>query len=128
MQYQKDELLKVLPEHGWKITELDEDSDYLFANAWWLDEVLVAESTWSPVGLRAYIFFEIDPQCNYRERKKGEYVWAVSVSLHLEPQHHQPNSYFDFPAAKGHWKESLQDLIKALNQLRQTAVNETSLV
>lgn len=53
-------MLEILPEYGWKITELDKDSDYLLRYETWADDVLIAESIWSPVGFRAYIFFEID--------------------------------------------------------------------
>jgi non-ribosomal peptide synthetase component F len=55
---------------GWCIVARLERPD------WWLHELWVLESRWSPVGARAHVSFLTDPG--------GDEVWAVSVSRDIE--------------------------------------------
>ena len=75
MQAQQLQLEDILTGEGWRIVERETP-----CSDWWLDEVWVIESLWSPVGVRAYVSFIVDPMAP-REKRKGKHVWAVAVGL-----------------------------------------------
>ena len=76
MKAQRAEILTQLPSHGWHVVPLED-----YGLEWWADEMWLLESTWSPLGSRAYLTFLVDPQTPHsRTRKKGEAVWAVMAS------------------------------------------------
>ena len=67
MQTQQHDIEEMLLREGWRV------ADRQVAPAWWLDEVWVLESTWSPTGTQAFVSFLVDPQAP-AQRAKGEYV------------------------------------------------------
>lgn len=73
MKTQRAELLSQLAEHGWCLVSEETDPE------WWADEMRKLESSWSPVGSRAYISLMVDPVAD-QGRKKGEAIWAMIAS------------------------------------------------
>ncbi len=109
MQFQRYELIKNLPEHGWKLIEIEiPNREHWYRD--WADEILTIESFWRPVGFRAVVIFLVDPMSK-RERKKGEQVWAIRASSGEE--------YNDILMRKGHWEETLGEVFAELAKLRQ---------
>ena len=74
MQTQQRDIEEMLNREGWRVAERH------MCPEWWLDEVWVIESTWTPVGSRAFVSFLVDPQAPI-ERVKGENVWAVCATI-----------------------------------------------
>jgi hypothetical protein len=110
MQTQRTVLLTVLPEHGWRVARTEENLE------WWADEMWLLESTWSPVGSRAYITFLVDPQFD-GSRRKGEAVWAVMASLYKPTSNLQEEHEFTFSLGQG-WKDQLPALLAFIGCLR----------
>ena len=115
MQFQRTELLNLLPEHGWRVAGTEDNLE------WWADEMWELESVWSPVGSRAYITFLVDPQFD-GPRKKGEAVWAVMASL-LKPVSHLQGEH-EFLLNLGHgWKDHLPVFFLQLSTLRRVSTS-----
>ena len=73
---QKRQVEELLDHAGWRIVLRD-----LSPDQWWLDELWVLESNWSPQDATAYVSFLVDPQGpGPGERRHGEHVWAVAVT------------------------------------------------
>jgi hypothetical protein len=110
LQAQRQELLKQLSEHGWRIATQEEELE------WWADEMWRLESLWTPVGAVAYVTFMVDPAvCD--DRKKGESVWAVMASS-AKPLSRQTVEG-EFTVSLGHdWKQRLPAFFKHLAFLR----------
>ena len=70
LQRQIDETLS---SEGWQVV------DRQINPSWWLAEVWVLESISTPVGIRAYLSFLVDPQ-SLSLRESGSEVWALSLS------------------------------------------------
>lgn len=96
MQFQKDEIIKNLPEHGWSLIKLEIPNREKWGTDT-IDEILTVESVWRPIGFRAVISFLVHPMSK-PERKKGDEVWAVRVSFGEEGN--------EILMRKGHWKET----------------------
>jgi hypothetical protein len=110
VQAQKQELLKQLSEHGWRIASQEEELD------WWADEMWRLQSLWSPVDAVAYVTFLVDPAVS-EDRKKGEHVWAVMASS-AKPLSRQLVEG-EFTASLGHhWKRHLPAFFEHLDALR----------
>ena len=110
MQAQRTELLKQLPEHGWRVSGAEENLE------WWADEMWLLESVWSPVGCRAYVTFLVDPLFDW-ERKKGEAVWAVMASPGRPESRLQVEGEFTLSLGQG-WKNRLPAFFAHLSGLR----------
>ena len=110
MQTQRTSLLALLPEQGWQVARTEENLD------WWADEMWFLESTWSPVGSRAYITFLVDPQFE-GNRRKGEAVWAVMASLFKPTSYFQGEHEFIVSLGQG-WKDHLPALFAFIGCLR----------
>ena len=110
MQAQRTELLRQLPEYGWRAVGADEDLE------WWADEMSLLESVWSPVGSRAYVTFLVDPQFE-GGRKKGEAVWAVMASPGRPAGWVQVEGGFTLSLGQG-WKGRLPAFFEHLSVLR----------
>jgi hypothetical protein len=99
---QQRQLEALLTREGWVIVARE-----LSPEEWWLDEVWVLESVWTPAGRRIFVSFLVDPHA-VGERPKGEHVWAVVATatrpvsrLHSEP---------DVPL-RPHWERDRRDEI-----------------
>jgi hypothetical protein len=73
MPTQHRQIEEMLERAGWRVAERHVGPE------WWLDEVWVLKSVWSPVGTRAFVSFLVHPMVP-APRAKGEGVWAVCVS------------------------------------------------
>ena len=114
MKTQREEILARLAHHGWRARPCEDEG-----LEWWADEMWLLESTWSPVGSRAYVTFLVDPQFE-GVRKQGEAVWAVMASpgkpggrLHVERE-------FTLSLGQG-WKKRLPEFFAHLAALRGQA-------
>ena len=112
MKAQKKGLLDLLAKQGWLVTEVEEGTE------WWADEIWLLESSWSPVGGRAFVTFLVDPQVsNSRSRRKGEAVHAVLVSPNRPGDWRWVPDGFTLYFGPG-WAERLPDFSAHLSALR----------
>jgi hypothetical protein len=107
MQAQRDELIALAAANGWAATKTDN-----FDAHDWSVETWELESLWSPVGVKAYVTFPIDPQA-YRERRP----WAIQVTA--EPPAYGENSSDHFETSLIQWKNDKQDLVTFLDRIRR---------
>ncbi len=84
---------------------------------WWADEIWLLESSWSPVGARAYVTFLVDPMATTADRKKGQDVWAVMASPARPADRMWVADEFTLSLGRG-WKERLPDFWNHLSKLR----------
>jgi hypothetical protein len=122
MNAQRAELESQLGRHGWNIVLMEGDTF-----EWWADEIWRLESTWSPVGARAYVAFLVDPYSTTftRSRKKGQYVWAVKASPVIPVGHLTEAGEFTLSLGQG-WKERLPEFLEHLETLRNRESVRTS--
>ncbi|MDH4227681.1 MAG: hypothetical protein OEV59_08070 [Deltaproteobacteria bacterium] len=117
---QQKQLADELLENGWVIMEKTTVS-----TEWWLDEFWIIESTWSPVGLKLYVRFIVDPQ-HVRMRKKGEQVLIVSAGFEIgdswRAKDCEPEIYL-----KPHWERNLPGFIAKLSKIRDGYREEKTL-
>ena len=115
MQAQKAELFEQISAQGWSFAEVED-----WQLEWWADEVWLLESTWFPLGSRAYLTFLVDPMIeDWQHRKKGESVWAVQVSPSKpESRTSSPKDSFLISLNQG-WRKELPALLKHLSLLRE---------
>jgi hypothetical protein len=111
MQAQKAELFEQISAQGWSFAEVED-----WELDWWADEMWLLESTWSPIGSRAYLTFLVDPQFD-GERKKSEAVWAVQVSPSKPESRTSPTGSFSISLNQG-WRKELPAFLKHLSLLR----------
>ncbi len=113
MQTQKTELFEQLSAHGWSFTEVED-----WNLEWWADEIWLLESTWFPLGRRAYLTFLVDPMIeDWQHRKKDESVWAVQISPSKPESRTSPEGSFSISLNQG-WRKELSVLLKRLSGLR----------
>lgn len=114
MNAQRAEIENQLGKHGWHIVVLESH-----ALEWWADEIWRLESAWSPVGAQAYVTFLVDPQSSTftRNRKKGQYVWAVQASPDIPVDRLIVTGEFTLSLGQG-WKERLPEFLEHLDALR----------
>jgi len=110
MEFQSTQFENELKNRGWIISAKE------ICPEWWADELWVLESIWSPLGVRAHITFLVDPQIDVpSKRKKGQQVWAVSVSAS------KPRGPFDgdhaLPLGRG-WRSGLPEFFDMLDRFR----------
>jgi len=115
MQTQRAEILSQLGEHGWFV--VGEESNL----EWWADEIWQVESLWSPVGMRAYISFLVDPMAD-RTRKKGEEVWAVVVSPMKPVDRLSAEREFTLSLGQS-WKERMPEFFGHLSRMRDQSID-----
>lgn len=106
METQRDELIALATEHGWRARKTDN-----FEAHDWSVETWELESLWSPVSAKAYVTFPIDEQI-YRERKP----WAIRVTAEPPAYGQRPDDYFETSLIQ--WKNEKHGFIEFLNQLR----------
>jgi hypothetical protein len=114
MQAQKAELFEQMSEQGWSVAKVED-----WQLEWWADEIWLLESTWSPVGSRAYLTFLVDPMVeDWQHRKKGESVWALQVSPSKPESRTSPEGCFQISLNQG-WRKELPAFLKHLSLLRE---------
>ena len=115
MKAQQDQVEALLPDEGWRLVTREEASE------WWLDELWILESSWSPVGVRAVLSFLVDPQAPI-ERRQGEHVWAVAVMTHRPSQ--QRDATPVVPIRPRWEKNSRDELMALLRGIREAHTKE----
>jgi hypothetical protein len=108
---QRDEIIRVLTENGWRAVEKEDPN-----LDWWADEIVALESTWSPLGQRPYVTFLVDPQHD-DHRQKGEAVWAAAISAQRPVDRRDAESSPMLSLGHG-WKERLPVFIEQANGFR----------
>ena len=106
MEFQKNELSRILLEKGWEVGVLD---NYDFRH--WAKLVWLLTSQWSPVGAKAYVAFLLDPQ---EIRPEKEFVWAIAI--YSEPPLYGVSDAFTMTL--NHWKKELPEFLNNLEKLR----------
>src|SRR5262245_22626903 len=111
MVTQKKELVRRLSDRGWEIAETE-----IPKSTWWVDEILVLESGWSPVGFRVHLTFLVDPQ-HEGSRVKGEAVWAIGASVDYPAncKAAEEDGLFNF---RRKWRERIPEILRILEDLR----------
>ncbi|CAN5303377.1 hypothetical protein BH20ACI1_BH20ACI1_01900 [soil metagenome] len=71
---QQNKLKELFDKYGWELIETQ------IPNYYWIAEIWLIKSTWSPTDCYVFISFEVDPQWEDRTRKKDG-VWAIIISL-----------------------------------------------
>lgn len=107
MEAQRDELIALAAKNGWAATKTDN-----FEAHDWSVETWELESLWSPVGVKAYLTFPIDPQA-HRERRP----WAIQVTAEPPAYGQNPSDFFETSLLQ--WKNDKQDLVDFLDRIRR---------
>ena len=106
MDSQRNELIALAEENGWKGTKTDNYE----ANDWSV-ETWELESLWSPVGAKAYVTFPIDEQV-YRKRRP----WAIRVTAEPPITRLCPGVHFETSLIQ--WKNAKGEFISFLESVR----------
>lgn len=108
METQRNELISLAAERGWSASQTDnyEASD-------WSAETWVLESVWSPIGVKAYVTFPIDPQM-HRERKP----WPIMVAANPPGSESSDTNFFETSLIQ--WKNEKRPFIDFLENLRKS--------
>jgi hypothetical protein len=109
-RFQRAQILAALSERGWDLVETLETE-------WWADEMLVLSSSWSPVGLKLFVTFLVDPQHD-GPRASGEHVWAVAASTHRPADRTSAATSGPLLALDSAWQADLPDFVRAVDVLR----------
>jgi len=110
MESQQSDLEQRLSGNGWRVVSREREPD------WWLDELWSVESDWRPHGLRLWISFLVDP-AHSAERRKGEGVWAVSVTVDRPTERQAAEPTY---VIRRHWPESLNEILATAHRLRDS--------
>ncbi len=73
METQAKQLLAFMTEEGWELIE-----KRVMDVPWWIDELWLLTSSWSPQDAKIWVAFEVDPMDFSHTRPKGTSVWCVS--------------------------------------------------
>lgn len=114
---QRNELINQLPNYGWAVIHIEDHLREWTSDEWFIDELWMIESIWSPQGLRAFVTFVVDPQTDLIARKKGKGVWAVKASLRRPTSWGIEDHEIGLVLSKG-WYKQLHPFLKNLNALR----------
>jgi hypothetical protein len=108
---QRTATLAALAARGWEVAEsLDA--------GWWVDEIVVLRSSWSPVGRRVFVSFLVDPQHD-GPRGPGESVWAVAVSREPPIDQRGAETAGLLLAFGRGWQSRLADFARSVDSLRR---------
>ena len=113
MTTQQKRLCEALAEAGWELAATEE------AHEWWVAEVWLMRSLWSPQDAQFYLTFLVDPQADlHQNREQGGSVWAVKASATLPTQWQQSDGELTFSLGHG-WAERLSGLVADVSRFRQ---------
>jgi hypothetical protein len=101
-----DTLERQLSEHGWQVESVESP----FEDEWWADEIWVADSVWSPLGVRIYLTFLVDPQ--------GADIWTLGVASERPQERLAATAVFCLPGPGHGWREQIPALFEVLSQFR----------
>ena len=106
MEAQRNELLNLVHENGWKSSKLD---NYEFQNR--STETWFLESTWSPINAIAFISFLIDPMSN----TQNPYPWAIEIANKNPIQYEKTDIFL---VSMKQWKNEKDNFVRFLDDLR----------
>lgn len=115
---QQNKLKNLFSENGWAFVESQ------IPNNFWVAEIWLLKSIWSPIDLYAFIEFEVDPMCENRKNKEQQ-VWAINISM-KPPKDWQSDSY-DIQTLdnkvrqitiRTHFEKRISEIFDCLNNLR----------
>lgn len=116
MTTQRDKLLELMPSHGWEVVNVEGE---LTASGWFVDELWEVDSSWSPVGLKLWVSFVVDPLMpNLHERKKGQGVYAVKAARRKPTGWGIADDEIGL-YLNGGWEDRLPEFFDRLSALRQ---------
>jgi hypothetical protein len=122
---QRNRIVELLPRYGWEVKNVEDHLRSSTVPDWFIDELWEIESVWSPIDLRVWVTFVVDPQTpNLIERKKGEGVWAVKAGLRRPPaiEIEGDDVYLSLNAG---WEKRLPEFFSQLSDLRQKGMERT---
>jgi hypothetical protein len=108
IQLRGQELLKRLSVQGWHLFAIESSN-----LDWWVSEVWVIESEWSPKGFYLYLAFLVDPM-------NDSQVWSLAV-LSNYPSDIAAISERPLFRLRNVWEKELPDLLKEIAALRSQA-------
>ena len=121
MKTPKERLSDCLEAKGWEIERIHEQD-----LEWWADEIWELKSRWSPEGVPAFVTFLVDPQCDNKDRKKGQEVWGVGNSgkYPISRMEAEENGALSLNAFA---KNDSEEFLGMLELLRSGAINDIGL-
>lgn len=105
-------ILDRLAELGWRASSVAR-----YELEWWADEIWQLESSWSPVGSRAYLTFLIEPQIMRSGHETGDYVWAAMASREKPTGWQTTEESLSISLTRG-WEERIPELLEYFSKLR----------
>jgi hypothetical protein len=124
MRSQQVLLNKELSASGWQLAARSRDLPER-----WAEEVWMVESVWRPVGLQAFLTFEVDPMQHSglqiagqagRPRRRGPDLWRVACTRTWPEDAAEGDRIVD--VRWNHWDKEMPKLIQALSRFRDDAV------
>jgi hypothetical protein len=110
----KTQLRQLLVDHGWEVVAVSNTDD------WWADEYWKVESRRNAWDLQIVLIFLVDPLWD-TPRKKGQGVWAVSVTEEIPPDRiSAEQGIAQLCMVKGRYDEKLAALIDSLDAYRNS--------
>lgn len=115
---QQNKLKELFGKYGWELVESQVPVNF------WVAEIWLLKSLWSPTDCYVFIEFEVDPMCEERKNKE-QHVWAINISL-KPPQDWQNNSNDiqssdnekDQITISTHFETRLSEIFDSLNNFR----------
>ncbi len=115
---QQNKLKELFDKYGWELMETQIPTD------WWIAEIWLIKSTWSPTDCYIFLAFLVDDQLQDKTQRNFA-VWVVTVSL---KQPHswrndkinidmQDEEYFEIPI-KTKFEKRIPEIFDSLNYLR----------
>jgi hypothetical protein len=123
MRSQQVLLNKELCANGWHIAAVSCDLP------WWAEEVWTVESVWRPVGLQAFLTFEVDPMQHSgleiagqakRPRRPRIDLWGVACTRTWPEGRAEADRIVEVNWK--HWDKEMPKLIQSLSRFRDEAV------
>jgi hypothetical protein len=71
---QQNKLKELFDKYGWELVETQIPTD------WWIAEVWLIKSTWSPTDCYIFLSFQVDEQLEDKTKRKFN-VWSIKMSL-----------------------------------------------
>jgi len=115
---QQNKLKALFGKYGWNLVESQIPLNF------WVAEIWLLKSVWTPTDCYVFIEFEVDPMCEERKNKE-QHVWAINISL-KQPQDWRNdsnaiqslNNEKDQITIRTHFETRLSEIFDSLNNFR----------